>query len=97
MPDKVDLIMSPDSKAMPIEEFDKLKKEADKEYEGHSQREYLKRSKHEHGARPVIKAQLEARRKLNLHNGDDWKVKFLEDKLDRSKAISEKLKSLIKI
>lgn len=43
----------------------------------------------------VIKDKLVARKKLNLHNGNDWKVKFYEDKLKVKPKILSKLKRLI--
>ena len=94
VPDKVPLTKSSKVTMTPIEEFDIMKKAADKEYEDNLQGRYLTRSKHEHGARPVIKAQLEARIAKGWVN--DWKVKFLYDKLDMSNAIIGKLKSLIR-
>lgn len=88
--------MSMKSKAMPPEEFDKIMVIAQKENEIRMQPVYKQRLGLETQARVVIKDKLEARKKLNLHNGKDWKIRFYEEKLDRSFSIGKKLRSLIK-
>lgn len=47
------------------------------------------------GSIPIIKTQLEARKKKNLYNGNDWKVKFYESKLSLKPKLIEKLSRLI--
>lgn len=47
------------------------------------------------GAVKVIKDQIEARKKLNLHNDNDWKIKFLQDKLKLKSQLMSKLRKII--
>lgn len=43
----------------------------------------------------VIKDKLAARKKLNLYNGNDWKVRFYEEKLSLKPKIISRLARLI--
>lgn len=48
------------------------------------------------GAVKIIKEQIAERKKLNLHNGNDWKVAYLESKLTLKSTTLSKLRKLFK-
>jgi hypothetical protein len=52
--------------------------------------------KHETNAITVIKDKLKERIAKNLYNGNDWKVRFYQHKLELKPRILDKLKGLIK-
>ena len=46
-------------------------------------------------ATEIIKEQLEKRKAKNLHGGNDWKVRFYQDKLDMKSNLLDKLRKMI--
>lgn len=80
-------------KSMPVEEFEIIKAEADKENNRLMKISMQSRLIHETKARKVIKERLAKRIKLGLKN--DWKVRFYELKLARNVAIARKLGKMV--